>query len=73
MKAYELDTEITPEGTIMLPAELAAALLPGQRLRVLLLVPEDGDGHGQEEWTKLTAEEFYLAVAGDGSEGEQPQ
>ncbi len=73
MKAYELDTEITPDGAIALPPELAAVLLPGQRLRVLLLVPEDGEGQGQEEWPKLTAEEFYLAFAGDGSEGEQPQ
>ena len=73
MKAYELDTEITPEGAIVLPPELAAALPPGQQLRLLILVPEDGEGQGQEEWPKLTAEEFYAAVAGDGAEGEQPQ
>ena len=73
MKAYELDTEITPEGAIVLPPELTAALPPGQHLRVLLLVPEDEEGQGQEEWPKLTAEEFYLAVAGVEAEGEQPQ
>lgn len=73
MKAYELDTEITPEGAIVLPPELAAALPPGQQLRVLLLVPEDGESQGQEEWPKLTAEEFYSAVAGAEAEGEQPQ
>ena len=71
MKAYELDTEITPEGAIVLPPELAAALPPGQQLRVLLLVPEDGEG--EDEWPKLTAEEFYAAVAGVEAEGEQPQ
>lgn len=73
MKAYELDTEITPEGAIMLPPELAETLPPGQRLRVLLLVPENGEGQGQDEWPKLTAEEFYLAVAGVEAEGEQPE
>ena len=47
----------------------ANALPPGQTVRVLILVP-DGEGEGEEVvWPKLTAEEFYAAVASAGSNG----
>ncbi len=73
MKAYEFTAEITAEGAILLPSELAPVLPAGQPLRLLILVPEDGEAQREEEWPKLTAEEFYAAVAGAGAEEEQAQ
>ena len=62
MKALEFETRVNPDQTLTVPAELAQELPAERAIRVLLLVPESAE---EEEWERLTAEEF-LKGYGEG-------
>lgn len=55
MKALEFQASVNPDSTLSVPAEIAAQLPRGLRLRVLLLLP---DGNEDQEWAELTTEQF---------------
>ena len=63
MKAYELPLKLTGEGTLDLPAELVAILPRDEFLRVLILVPEEADSSEEEDWRRLTTEQFFAQFA----------
>ena len=63
MKAYEVVTQVTPEGEFVLPATLVAQLPRQQIIRVIVLVPEPADLEEQTAWSFLTAEQFFAGYS----------
>ena len=63
MKAYELPLKLTDEGTLDLPAELIAILPRDEFLRVLILVPEEADSSEEEDWRRMTTDQFFSQFA----------
>jgi hypothetical protein len=55
MKAVEFHSEITADQTLAVPASVLDAIPIGQKVRVLILIPED---ESDAEWEQLAAEEF---------------
>jgi hypothetical protein len=56
MKAFEFVSPVNADGTLSIPAAVAAQLQPQQPVRVLLLVAEAEE---EGEWARLTAEQFF--------------
>jgi hypothetical protein len=60
MKAIEFGTRVEENQTLSLPADVAAQLLPGQAIRVLLLVNEvDEDDEEDRAWARMGIEAFF--------------
>lgn len=60
MVAHEFQTEITPDGNLRVPEELARRLPAGARVRVLILVAESEE---DRDWQRLTDEQFIKGYA----------
>ena len=58
-QAWEFETQVAPDQTLHLPKDIAEHLVPGQKVRVLLLLeaPEDAD------WDRFAAEAFLKGYA----------
>jgi hypothetical protein len=60
MKAVEFQSQLNPDGTMTVPAAVAAAIPLRQPVRVLVLIAEsDSD----QEWEQLAALEFGQGYA----------
>ena len=57
-KAYEIPLELTEEGKLDLPAELAEELLDGDDLKVIILVPNRPDLWEEPEGGRLAHDRF---------------
>ena len=55
MKALEFEGKVTPTLTLEILQDLKAKVLPGLPIRVILLLPENGE----TDWHRLTAEQFF--------------
>ncbi len=60
MRALEFQGSLQPDATLKVPEQLARQLAANQTLRVILLVPEDGE---ELDWERLTAAEFVQGYA----------
>jgi hypothetical protein len=60
MKAVAFDSELRPDDTLNVPAGVLKQIPRGQLLRVLVLVPEEGEA---QTWEQLAAEEFGMGYA----------
>jgi hypothetical protein len=60
MKAVEFESELRGDLTLSVPAEVIEQIPRGQCLRVLVLVPDDGEDQG---WEQLAAAEFGMGYA----------
>ena len=60
MKAFEFETNLTPNRMLELPADLQAQVTPGSPVRVILLLPDSSE---ESDWQRLTAEEFFKGYA----------
>ncbi len=58
-QALEFEAQIAPDQTLPLPEDVAEHLVPGQRVRVILLLETSED----VDWDRLTAEEFLKGYA----------
>src|SRR5438067_286528 len=58
VKALEFLATLNPDSTITVPQDVAQQIAPQPQVRVLLLVPDDGD-----QWAQLTAEQFCQGYA----------
>jgi hypothetical protein len=63
MKAFDFPTKVSPERTLEIPAPVPEMLPEGKRVRVILLVSEPSDIYEQQEWSHLTAREFFAGYA----------
>jgi hypothetical protein len=59
MKAIEFRSELGPNQTLRVPADIAAGIPQGQTVRVLILIDEATD----QDWEQLAAEEFGKGYA----------
>jgi hypothetical protein len=57
MKAFECPVEVTPDGRIEIPPELAKRLPRGHGVRAIFLVSEP-DSDEDADWARLTKERF---------------
>ena len=55
MKAFEFETNLTPNRMLELPAELQSQVTPGSSVRVILLLP---DSSAEFDWKRFTVEQF---------------
>ncbi len=55
MKAFEFQATLQPNGTLTVPAEVAAQIRTEGPLRVMLLLAETEEN---DDWARLTAEQF---------------
>ena len=60
MKAVEFQSELRPDHTLSVPADVLERIPRGQPLRVLVLVPEDAE---DQAWEQLAAAEFGMGYA----------
>ena len=60
MKALEFQGSINPDSTLSVPSEVAELVPRDQPVRVLLLIPDEGENH---DWSHLTAEQFLQGYA----------
>ena len=58
MKALEFPTIIESNGTISVPAEIAANIPANHEVRVLLLLPEENEEE-DKEWKRYALEQFF--------------
>jgi hypothetical protein len=59
MSALEFWASVNADQTLTLPPDVAAKIEREQRLRVILIVPDDDD----RSWERLTAEQFLEGYA----------
>ncbi|MGA2035015.1 MAG: hypothetical protein ABSG68_22425 [Thermoguttaceae bacterium] len=60
MKVLEFQTQISPDGTLKLPSDIAAQIPGDDPVRVMLLV---GDSFEDEDWKRLTADRFLAGYS----------
>jgi hypothetical protein len=60
MKAVEFQSRVNPDQTLTKATSMIDAVPIGQAVRVLILIPENGD---DQEWEQLAAEEFGRGYA----------
>lgn len=60
MKAVEFHSELRPDSTLHVPDDVAGRIPLGQRLRVLILIPEDSN---DQKWEQLAAHDFGQGYA----------
>ncbi|HEY7066013.1 MAG TPA: hypothetical protein VII06_31365 [Chloroflexota bacterium] len=60
MTALEFWTQVNPDDTFTVPAEVAAQLPREQRVRVIILVANESE---PEAWAQLTADQFVRGYA----------
>ncbi len=60
MKVLEFQTQIPPDGTLKLPADIAAQIPDDDQVRVVLLV---GDSSEDDDWKQLTADRFLAGYS----------
>lgn len=58
MKAYEFPVKVTTDGKLDVPASFAELLIPGQIVRVIVLINEAADVLERADWSRLTTEQF---------------
>jgi hypothetical protein len=63
MKAYEFSGKLTPEGKLEVPESLKKVIPGSQALRVLVLIKEPSDSGEMEDWSRVTAEEFFAGYS----------
>lgn len=64
MQIYEVPIDITPEGKLELPKVLIDRMIRGQSIRLIALLDEPEDKEYDNDWARVTAEQF-LAGYGD--------
>jgi hypothetical protein len=67
MRAIEFLAKVTPEGTILVPNELAKNIPAGAKLRVMILVKEDNLDEEDADWERLGIEQFFAGYAPEDS------
>ena len=60
MKAIEFESQRNPDQTLTIPDSVLDAIPIGQRVRVLILLPEND---ADQEWEQMAAEEFGRGYA----------
>ena len=55
MKPLEFEARLNDDRTLTVPPEVAARLLPGQQVRVLLLAD---DSEEERDWVRMATEQF---------------
>jgi hypothetical protein len=60
MKVLEFQTQIPSDGTLKVPADIAAQIPGDDRVRVVLLV---GDSFEDDDWKQLTADRFLAGYS----------
>lgn len=60
MKALEFQGSLNQDATLTVPSQVASLVPRDQPLRVLLLIPEEGE---TEEWERLAAVDFLQGYA----------
>ena len=63
MKAFEFSAKLSADG-LAVPAEVASQISPDQRIRVILLVPDEKE---DSAWANLTSEQFLKGYAASDS------
>jgi hypothetical protein len=63
MKAYEFPVLVTTEGQLDIPPAYATVLPKGEMVRVIVLVNELSDIQEDEDWSRLTAEQFLAGYS----------
>ncbi len=63
MKAYEFPVKVSLEGTLDIPEPIVEMLPRGQLVRVIVLINEPGDVSEQEDWARLTVEQFFAGYS----------
>lgn len=58
MKAFEFQTKVTSDGKLDLPDALAGELQSQPVVRVIVLVNEPPDIYEDQDWSRLSAEQF---------------
>jgi hypothetical protein len=62
MRAYEFSAKITADGDLELPEQLAQWLADHQLARIIILIPENGEGDSaiaeDADWRGLAAEQL---------------
>ena len=61
MLSHEFEAYIKPDGTLAVPAEIAAQIPQGQPIRVIVLVETASEE--DEDWRRLALEQFYKGYA----------
>ena len=59
MKAYDLLLELTKEGKLELPVELADKLPRNELLRIVIMVPGGHEDRENEMWRRLASEHLF--------------
>lgn len=60
MKVLEFQTQIPSDGTLKVPANIAAQIQDEDNVRVVLVV---GEASEDEPWKRLTAERFFAGYS----------
>ena len=60
MKVLEFQTHISSDGTLKLPADIAAQIVGDDNVRVVLVL---GDSSEDEDWKRLTADRFLAGYS----------
>jgi hypothetical protein len=63
MQAVEFESIVTDAGELAIPAGLAARLPRSHRVRVILLFNGDNPAAEDQDWSLLTAKEFFKGYA----------
>ena len=70
MKQFEFEAQVKPDESVQLPAEVAAAVLLNQSIRVVVIIPDE---QRRDPWEDLTAQSFVKDYsAGDSIYDEFP-
>lgn len=60
MKALEFQSQLNSDKSLVVPSAVAQEIPPGQKVRVLILLAENGE---EEEWEQQAALEFGQGYA----------
>jgi hypothetical protein len=63
MEAVEFESIVTDRGELAIPARVAARLPRSQRVRVILLLNDGNPAAEDQDWSLLTAKEFFKGYA----------
>ncbi len=58
MQVYEVPIDITPEGRLELPEALLERMNRGHVVRLIALLDESEDQEYDNDWARITAEQF---------------
>jgi hypothetical protein len=60
MKALAFEAQVNPDHTLTIPSSVAAGLVSGQPVKVLVLVPESTE---DADWERMASSEFLKGYA----------